>query len=73
MKRLAGLAFGLIAVLLGGLWLLQGLGIVHLRSILCFADCAPVQGPSVTWAAIGVVTLVVGAGCVLWFRKRVKE
>jgi hypothetical protein len=51
---------GVISVLLGGLWLLQGLGVVRIRPILCFADCAPVQGPSLTWAIIGL--LVVSAG-----------
>jgi hypothetical protein len=52
---------GLVAVLLGGLWLLQGLGLVHLRPILCFADCAPIQGRSTTWAIIGLVVAAAGA------------
>lgn len=71
MMRLSAIVFGIIAVLLGGLWLLQGLGIVHLRPILCFADCAPVQGPSVTWAVIGAVTLALGGWGVFWSRKQV--
>ncbi|WP_309663500.1 hypothetical protein [Tabrizicola sp.] len=62
-----------IAVLLGALWLLQGLGVVHLRPLLCFADCAPVQGPSVTWAVIGAVTLAVGGFGVLWSRKLIPK
>ena len=45
MMRVASLVFGVIAVLLGGIWLLQGLGIVLVRPILCFADCVPIQGP----------------------------
>jgi len=59
------LVAGVIGVALGGLWLLQGLGVVHVRPILCFADCAPVQGPSLTWAIIGffVVTAAVFAIC----------
>jgi hypothetical protein len=64
------LVFSVMAVLLGALWLLQGLGVVHLRPLLCFADCAPVQGPSVTWAAIGAVMLTVGGVCVQWARKQ---
>ena len=32
------LIVGLIGVLLGGLWLLQGLGLVQVRPILCFAS-----------------------------------
>ena len=71
MLRITALVFGVIAVLLGGLWLLQGLGLVQVRPILCFADCAPIQGPSVTWAVIGGITLAVGGGSILWSRKRV--
>jgi hypothetical protein len=70
MIRITVLVFGVIAILLGGLWLLQGLGIVHIRPILCFADCAPVQGASGTWAAIGVVTLALGGFGVFWSRKQ---
>ena len=51
---------GVIGILLGGLWLLQGLGIVQIRPILCFVDCAPVQGPSLTWASIGFVVVTAG-------------
>ncbi len=70
MTRIIALVLGILAILLGGLWLLQGLGIVHLRPILCFADCATVQGPSVTWAVIGAVTLALGAYGVVWARKQ---
>jgi hypothetical protein len=59
MKIILG-AVGLAAVLLGGLWLLQGLGLVHVKPILCFANCAPVQGPSTVWALIGGVLLLAG-------------
>lgn len=69
MKKIAFL-IGLIAALLGGLWLLQGLGFVHLQPILCFADCAPVQGPSASWAAIGAALLTVGVAAVWWSLKR---
>ncbi len=61
---------GLIAALLGGLWLLQGLGIVQMRPILCFADCVPVQGPSAIWAVIGASVLAVGGVAVFWSVKR---
>ena len=50
------LIFGVIGVLLGGLWLLQRLGILHVRPILCFADCDPIQGPSVTRAITGFLS-----------------
>ncbi len=71
MIRTTTLVFGVIAVLLGGLWLLQGLGIVQMTPILCFADCATIQGPSLTWAAIGAATLAVGGfGIVRSWRRR---
>jgi hypothetical protein len=69
MMRIVALVFGVIAVLLGGLWLLQGLGIVQLRPILCFADCAPIQGPSVTWAVVGAIALAVGGVGIAWSRR----
>ena len=69
MKKTICLSIGLVAALLGGLWLLQGLGIVHLRPILCFADCDPVQGSSATWAVIGAFALAVGGAAVFWSLK----
>lgn len=51
---------GVLSVLLGTLWLLQGLGVVHLRPILCFANCAPIQGPSLTWAVVGALMIFAG-------------
>jgi hypothetical protein len=61
---------GLVVALLGGLWLLQGLGIVHLRPILCFAQCEAVQAPSTTWAVIGAVALIVGGAVMYGSLKR---
>lgn len=68
--KIAGLLFGLVAVLLGGLWLLQGIGVVHLRPLLCFADCEPVQGPSASWAVIGALVFTAGVALVWWSSKR---
>ncbi len=65
-----GLGFSVIAILLGGLWLLQGLGIVHLRPILCFADCVPVQGPSISWVVVGAAMLAVGGYGADWARNK---
>ena len=69
MKKIAFL-LGLVGSLVGGLWLLQGLGVVHLRPILCFADCVPLQGPSATWAVIGALVFAAGSGAVWWAWKR---
>jgi hypothetical protein len=65
----AAIVAGIGAALLGGLWLLQGLGLVHLRPILCFADCAPVQGPSPTWVVVGAVVFAAGGLSVFWASK----
>ena len=54
------LFIGVISALLGGLWLLQGLGVVHVRPILCFADCTAIQGASSVWATIGFLLLAAG-------------
>ena len=67
--KIISLIFGIIAALIGGLWLLQGLGLVHVRPILCFADCAAIQGASLTWAIIGGVTLGLGGLAIFWSRR----
>ena len=64
------LVVSILAVLLGGLWLLQGLGLVQVRPILCFANCEPVQGPSSTWAIVGLLVATAG---VLGIRRSVKR
>ena len=69
MKKTICFSVGVVAVLLGGLWLLQGLGIVQIRPILCFANCDPVQGPSAIWAVVGAVVLAVGGAAVFWSLK----
>ena len=68
--KIAILVAGVISALLGGFWMLQGLGIVHLKPILCFAECEAVQGPSPTWAIAGCVLLVAGAVAILFTLKR---
>lgn len=69
MKTIA-LIVGVLGALLGGLWLLQGLGVVHIRPILCFANCAPIQGPSSTWATSGAFVLTVGVLAILYSRRQ---
>ncbi len=70
MMRIVSLVFGVAAVLLGGLWLLQGLGAVQIRPILCFVDCAPIQGPSTTWVVVGALALALGGLAIFWSRRR---
>jgi hypothetical protein len=60
------LAAGVISVLLGGLWLLQGLGVVQIRPILCFANCAAIQGPSLTWVIVGLIVVTAGTVAIFY-------
>ena len=57
---LARILFGVALTLLGLLWLLQGADLVHIRPILCVADCKPLEGGSVGWMTAGALVLVVG-------------
>lgn len=59
------IVLGLILVLLGSLWALQGTGLVTMVPILCFAECAPLEGPSLPWALAGLAALLIGAA-LLW-------
>jgi hypothetical protein len=63
--RWVAATLGLAAVALGGLWLLQGLDIVRIRPILCFADCAVMKGGSLTWTIVGAALAIAGAGVLL--------
>lgn len=57
-------------MLLGGLWLLQGLGLVNIPPLLCVGDCAPIEGGSPLWAGIGAVVLAAGVLALLAARRR---
>jgi hypothetical protein len=59
-RRRIFLLLGVVGVLLGGFWLLQGLGAVQVRPLVCFANCEPIQGASGTWALIGGLVATVG-------------
>lgn len=54
------LVISVLFVLVGGLWLLQGLGAVQVAPILCVADCEPLQGPSLPWTVLGAAVAVAG-------------
>jgi hypothetical protein len=51
---------GVLSMLLGVLWLLQGADLLRVRPILCLANCEPVEGGSIGWMAAGALVLVVG-------------
>ena len=54
------IVLGVAATLLGLLWLLQGADLLHIRPILCIANCKPVEGGSIGWMAAGALVLVGG-------------
>lgn len=58
-----------LALLLGGLWFLQGTGLVTIEPIACIGECEPVEGPSTTWTAFGLM-LVLAALVGIWFVTR---
>jgi hypothetical protein len=56
---LARILFGVALSLLGLLWLLQGADLVHIRPILCVANCKPLEGDrSAGWQRV--------RSCLLW-------
>jgi drug/metabolite transporter (DMT)-like permease len=64
------LAVGIVAVFLGGLWLMQGLGLIVIDPILCVGDCEPLEGPSASWAVLGFIVLTLGALAIAYGLKR---
>jgi hypothetical protein len=56
-----GFIAGIILLLLGLLWFLQGSDLVHIKPILCFANCTPITGKSMTWQIVGGVVFIMGA------------
>jgi hypothetical protein len=44
-KTIALAIAGVILALLGGLWLVQGLGLVTIEPIACVGACEPLAGP----------------------------
>jgi hypothetical protein len=57
--RTFGLIVGVLAMLAGAVWTLQGLGVIP----------GSFMSSNLTWVVIGLVTLVAGAGLVAWSRR----
>jgi hypothetical protein len=55
--------FAFIFISLGGFWFLQGVGVLNVCPILCFADCTCVEGGSVAWGLIGAASFLIGCAC----------
>jgi hypothetical protein len=56
-RNITLLLAGVVLTGLGGLWFLQGADVVHIRPILCAADCKPVTGGSAAWMIAGLIAL----------------
>jgi hypothetical protein len=69
-RKLAALIAGVILALLGGLWLVQGLGLVHIKPIACVANCEPLEGASTTWAVVGAIVLMIGVLAIVYGLRR---
>ena len=60
MKRAIRIAAGVLLAALGVLWALQGADLIRIDPILCFANCEPLTGGSITWLVVGLVCLAIG-------------
>lgn len=60
MRKIAQIIFAAIAMLLGAFWFLQGVGILNVCPILCFANCACIVGGSLVWGTVGGVVFIIG-------------
>jgi hypothetical protein len=69
-KNVATTTGGVAITLLGLLWFLQGADLVHVKPILCFADCEPLVGGSAGWLIAGIVGMIVGMLLVRWGARR---
>lgn len=68
--RVLRIGGGVVLVLLGALWALQGADLVHMNPILCFANCEPLVGGAVTWLIIGLAAVAIGGLVLLRERTR---
>ena len=58
--RTIGLVVGVLAILAGAVWTLQGVGVLP----------GSFMSSNPTWVVIGLATAVIGLGLVLWSRRR---
>ena len=58
--KIVQIVIGLFALALGGLWFLQGTGLVVIEPIACVANCEKLVGPSLPWAIAGLVAILLG-------------
>jgi MYXO-CTERM domain-containing protein len=68
--RVLAVVLGLVGVALGGLWLLQGLDLVHIRPLLCVAECQVVEKGSAVWAVVGAAVGAAGLAAIAFGARR---
>jgi hypothetical protein len=59
-RKVTSGVLGVVSIFLGLLWFLQGADLIHIRPILCVADCRPLEGRSIGWMMAGALFLVLG-------------
>jgi hypothetical protein len=73
LKRIAAVIVGVILAILGLIWFLQGIAILNVCPVLCFADCECITGGSSFWAISGVISIIIGVGILYVSLKRVTK
>jgi len=67
------IVMGVLLTLLGTLWFLQGADLIHLKPVACVANCTPIEGGSITWLLVGLVTaasgLLVTSRCISYLKR----
>ena len=59
-KSIVAIIIGVILASLGLLWFLQGSDLVHIKPIMCFANCEPITGKSLQWQIAGAIAFIAG-------------
>lgn len=65
-KSWATTIIGVGLTLLGLLWFLQGANLVHLRPVMCLANCEPLVGGSAGWLIAGAAGMLAGILLIRW-------
>jgi hypothetical protein len=69
-RKAVRIGVGVVLLLLGLLWALQGADIIRIKPIGCVAECEPITGGSLGWLVAGVLAMLVGLLLLLVGRRR---
>lgn len=57
---------GIVAVVLGTIWVLFGTGYIAIKNVICFDICSEtMEGPNQFWTVVGIFALLIGLVTVL--------